>query len=845
MKKIIFLIVVILFLPICAYTQVITYTQIEPSKFPTVTTNFVISDSNGLTRANVNTTDFEIYEQGVLIPNSTYTINCSNAPYKIILVLDQSTSMNDEIEGVRRWNMVIQGATTFINSLDLRNGSEIALETFGGESYWKCDFTNDKNRIIDSLNKVNPYGKTNFNVSFFGPNASSIDSLSIQPLGFKRIIVFLTDGAHNDDNDPVVKTDSILAACRTNNIQFFAITFQAPMNTSLAYIASNSNGADYVVASSDGLNQIYKVVANKIQNDVLCSLSWISNVICDEIDRLKSVKIYYKPYKSTTYMTYIVPEYGIARIQTDSVTYKFGNPDIGSYYDQEIILSPKNSPTSILSMSIVPSTYFSIIDYGQGQGVPPTYPINIPQDGQYKIKVRFTPGGVKTFRSANLQFNATPCPGIITLIGGIPEIFVDNPVKDQIFSACDTVNIKWSGVDSATSVDLLFSDNQGSTWKPIAKNLTNNNYNWSPPAIGENLLIKAEISPASTYIWAESGGGKSYDCAKSIAITPDNYYIYVAGFYNNTLFASDKFITSKGSTDAFLAKYDIDGNLQWIKSDGGVLSDSAIYVTADASGNAYYVGTCYSGATFGGLHPIMQVFNNQYLFIAKYSPSGQIQNVFTLGARDSFPDFRAFGRSVSISGNTVIVVGQYTGFIKIGNFTFPQTTTLRNFTIYLDLNLNVRSYSISGTFSTRTSVFDKNGYKYEIQNFTNYKNFGRFTVKSQGDYDFALTKFGLGSEGFDISDPFNVYYPNYVFTLPTLDVKSCLLGDTCSTNFTSVLHNNTNVPASISGFNLIFNPPTDRCFGVDSSIIGKILQPDESIDIPITFSTIKLGTNTA
>jgi hypothetical protein len=102
--------------------------------------------------------------------------------------------MNEEVDGVRRWDMVIQGATNFINSLDLRNGSEIALETFGGESYWKCDFTSDKNRIIDSLNKVNPYGKTNFNVSFFGPNASSIDSLSSRQLGFKRIIVFLSDG---------------------------------------------------------------------------------------------------------------------------------------------------------------------------------------------------------------------------------------------------------------------------------------------------------------------------------------------------------------------------------------------------------------------------------------------------------------------------------------------------------------------------------------------------------------------------------------------------------------------------------------------------------------------------
>lgn len=845
MRKYLLLIIVVALFPIYLNSQTITMSQPDPTRFPLVSTNFIVNDDNGDIEIDINPSDFEVYEEGILIPSSTYQVNCDYAPFKIILILDQSTSMGDIVDGVRRWDWVMQSAINFINKLDLKNGSEIALETFGGESFWRCNFTSNKNEIIDSLGKITPFGKTNFNVPFFGPKSSAIDSIKKQPFGFRRIIVFLTDGAHNDQNDPAMKTSEILAACKNNNTQFFAITFQAPMNPNLSFIAQNSNGDDYEVSSTDGLNQIYSLIANKVNNNKLCVLTWRSNLICDDIERLKNVQIKYKLYSTIYNMEYIVPDYGISKIETDSLVYKFKNPDIGSFYDVEISLSPKNSGTSITSMSITPATYFTIIDYGKGEGVAPSYPINIPEDGILKIKVRFTPETVKTFRIANLQIDAFPCPAMISLMGGIPEIFVDNPIKDEIFSACDTVTIQWSGVESSTPVDLYYSDNQGDTWKDIVRNITNNSYDWNPPAVGENLLVKAEVSPEPTYIWAESGGGKYVDAAKSIAISPDNNSIYVAGYFNNVAYASDKFITSKGGTDAFLAKYDIDGNLIWIRSDGGALNDTAFYVSTDAAGNVYYVGTCYSDATFGGLHTVMQLFNHQYLFVAKYSPDGNILNAFAIGASDLFPDFRAYGRSVSISGNIVTVVGQYTGYMKIGGFTFTDTQTLRNFSIRFDLDLNVQRYSIGGTFNTRTSVTDNKGYNYQIHSFNNYKNYGRFTVVSQGDYDYAVTKYGLGSESFDISEPFNVYYPNYVFTQQTLNMQSCLLGDTCTLNFQAVLHNNTPVPATITGFNVIGTPPFNSNFIIDSAIIGKTLLPNETTDVQISFNTLQLGVNNA
>ena len=90
--------------------------------------------------------------------------------------------------------------------------------------------------------------------------------------------------------------------------------------------------------------------------------------------------------------------------------------------------------------------------------------------------------------------------------------------------------------------------------------------------------------------WSQQFGSEGTESLWDMA--SDGTNLYVAG---NTTSELDN-NTSQGGNDVYLAKYDSDGNQQWIKQYGTLTFDESFRVTADTSGNVY-VG----GHTIGGL----------------------------------------------------------------------------------------------------------------------------------------------------------------------------------------------------------------------------------------------------
>ncbi len=92
-------------------------------------------------------------------------------------------------------------------------------------------------------------------------------------------------------------------------------------------------------------------------------------------------------------------------------------------------------------------------------------------------------------------------------------------------------------------------------------------------------------------LWTRQFGGSSYDEAYGVAVDGSGN-VYVAGLTTGTLPGQ----TSAGLTDAFVRKYDASGNELWTRQFGGSSYDYANDVAVDGSGNVY-VG----GITFGAL----------------------------------------------------------------------------------------------------------------------------------------------------------------------------------------------------------------------------------------------------
>lgn len=79
------------------------------------------------------------------------------------------------------------------------------------------------------------------------------------------------------------------------------------------------------------------------------------------------------------------------------------------------------------------------------------------------------------------------------------------------------------------------------------------------------------------FVWAKAAGGNGVDKVKSLVV--DNMgNAYLSGLYNSSFRFGDNVITSLDSTTNFLAKVDKNGNCKWLKSIGKGLSENSVAI---------------------------------------------------------------------------------------------------------------------------------------------------------------------------------------------------------------------------------------------------------------------------
>ena len=74
--------------------------------------------------------------------------------------------------------------------------------------------------------------------------------------------------------------------------------------------------------------------------------------------------------------------------------------------------------------------------------------------------------------------------------------------------------------------------------------------------------------------------------------------------------------------DAFVARYNRAGTLLWVRQAGGFTNDDARGVATDGQGNAYVTGGFGEVATFSQF--TLKSAGQSDIFVAKYDPEGQL-----------------------------------------------------------------------------------------------------------------------------------------------------------------------------------------------------------------------------
>ena len=138
-------------------------------------------------------------------------------------------------------------------------------------------------------------------------------------------------------------------------------------------------------------------------------------------------------------------------------------------------------------------------------------------------------------------------------------------------------------------------------------------------------IFVAKYDASGELVWAKRAGGTSDDGGVGIALDGAAHSYVTGQFVGSATFGpgetNETTLTSAGSDDIFVAKYDASGDLVWAKRAGGTGFDEGRGIAVDGSGNSYVTGRFNDLATFGpgGTNETtLTSAGSDDIFVAKY-----------------------------------------------------------------------------------------------------------------------------------------------------------------------------------------------------------------------------------
>ncbi|MFK8037021.1 MAG: T9SS type A sorting domain-containing protein [Crocinitomicaceae bacterium] len=243
--------------------------------------------------------------------------------------------------------------------------------------------------------------------------------------------------------------------------------------------------------------------------------------------------------------------------------------------------------------------------------------------------------------------------------------------------------------------------------------------------------MSLNLIQAQEWEWARRVNGIANDYVSDIFVD-DSSNTYITGRSKLAVIFEDPINpispTWYGHTDAFIAKYDKDGNLLWANQGGSPEPDWGWGVVADNSGNTYYTGEFSDTAVFG--NDTLYCNGVRDVFIAKLDQNG------------NFIWSKSFGGSLTDKGQDIEMDNSgnlyITGFIgnevNIGGTIIGTNTAQNGYIIKLDTAGNyIHAKEIAPNYSSGYHLkSDDNGHMY-LTGETRYDNyFSNLLVQGPG-----------------------------------------------------------------------------------------------------------------
>ncbi len=200
----------------------------------------------------------------------------------------------------------------------------------------------------------------------------------------------------------------------------------------------------------------------------------------------------------------------------------------------------------------------------------------------------------------------------------------------------------------------------------------------------------AGYDPNGNYLWAKRIGGGGLDQGYGVAVDGTGN-VYVTGFFGGVADFDPGITLIAPFIDAFLARYDANGNCLWAKNTGSSGSAYGHAVAADSAGNVCVTGYFYLSADFdpGNSSAVITAAGDQDVFIARYDPNGNFLWAKSIGGSGLDQ-----GQGVAVDGTGyVYVTGLYTGSADFNSGSGTDTLTAAGL-----LDAFLTKYDANGNF---------------------------------------------------------------------------------------------------------------------------------------------------
>lgn len=273
------------------------------------------------------------------------------------------------------------------------------------------------------------------------------------------------------------------------------------------------------------------------------------------------------------------------------------------------------------------------------------------------------------------------------------------------------------------------------------------------------LTFVSTPTSAQQWDWVKTFGG-SGKCIAYDATTDNDGNIIVAGSFTGTVFFNNTKLVNDGIKDFFIAKYDTDGNLIWVKQSVSNKDNEAYGVVCDKSGNIFITGY-FSGLVKLSDNISINSENEKNCFVIKYDKNG----MFIWASRTNGV-FDKYGKDLTIDKNgNILITGVFkndisffyedeiTGIDKGDNNEDKETE--RSFTLNSKgaSDIFIAKYSCNnellwakqsdgdGTAESASIKSDNKGNSYITGYFTNTCSFGEMKLISKGGKDIIVVKY--------------------------------------------------------------------------------------------------------